>query len=219
LPDVERILLAIMSPRNEVFQAAAPFDTYSDAKEPLIATGNSDADAEKEDQGLEERALSSFRLSSLLLGLLIGFFFQFSALGASSLAMGNGLVGVGKDFVMKSTIDIVGFSLLWNLFTLTTLVLILVFIRNLVTIAYSAAGGRSKEFLQDMIWQLQCHFGVGTVAGVCLAWAIMDLMLCSLAIMVLVLYWYKVTMASASTNSKPSSNSPSRAEQTTKMIV
>jgi hypothetical protein len=215
LPDVVRILLAIMSPRNEVFQAAAPFDTYSDAKELLIATS---ADAEKEDQGLDEKALSSFKRSSLVLGLLIGFFFQFSALGANCLAMGNGWVGGGKDFVMKSTIDIVGFSFLWNLFTLTTLVLILVFIRNLVTIAYLAAGGRSEELLDDMVWQLQCHFGVGTVAGVCLAWTIMDLILCSLAIMVVVLYWYKVTMASA-THSKPSSTRPSTAEQTPSMMI
>ena len=57
------------------------------------------------------------------------------------------------------------------------------------------------------------------LADVCLAWAIMDLMLCSLAMMVVVLIWYKVTMASASTNSQPSSNRPSTAEQTTKMIV
>jgi hypothetical protein len=192
LPDVVRVLLAIMSHRNEVFQAAALFDTYSDLKEPLIATG-ADADAEKEDQGLEERALSSFRLSSLSLGLLIGFFFQLSALGASSLAMGNWWVIGGKDFVIKSNIDFVGFSILWILFTLTTLILIFVFIGNLVTIAYSAVGGRSNELLDDMIWELQYHFGVGTVVGVCLAWAITDLMLCSLAIMVAVFCWYKVT--------------------------
>jgi hypothetical protein len=217
LPDVVRILLAIMSPRNEVFQAAAVFDTYSDVKEPLIATG-ADADAEKEDQGPEGRALSSFRVSSLFLGLLIGFFFQFSALGAGSMAMGNWWLIGGKDFAVKSTIDYVGFSILWILFTLTTLILILVFIGNLVTIAYSAVGGRSKELLDDMIWELHCHFGVGTVAGVCLAWAITDLMLCSLAILVAVLCWYKVTMASV-TKSKPSSTRPSTAEQTTKMIV
>jgi hypothetical protein len=206
-----------MSPRNKVLQTATPFDTYSDAKEPLIApTG---ADAEKEDQGLEERALYSFKLSSLLLGLLLSYFFHFSALGASCLVMGNGSVGGGKDLVIKSTIDIVGFSIL------TMLVPILLLIRNLaVTIAYSAVGGRSKELLQDMIWQLQCDFGVGTVAGACLAWTIMGimdpLMLCSLAIMVVVLYWYKVTMASAgATHSKPLSTRPSTAEQTTMMIV
>jgi hypothetical protein len=211
------VFFAIMSTRNGVLQAAAPFDTYSDAKEPLIAA--SADDSEKEDQGLEERAISSFKISSLLLGLLISFFFHFSALGASCLAMGNGWVDV------KSTINIVRFSLLSNLFTLTTLVLMLLFIRHLaVTIAYSAVGGgRSKESLQDMIWQLQFHFGVGTVAGACLAWTVLDpLTLCSLAIMVgVVLYWYKATMlASAATHhSKPSSTRPSTAKQTTMMIV
>jgi hypothetical protein len=151
-----------------------------------------------------------FHLQALFsaLGIANPFFIHFFVLGAGCLAMGNGWVGGGKHLVIKSTIDIVGFGILWvaNLFKLTTLVLILVFIRNLVTIAYSAAvGGHSKELLQDMVWQLQCHFGAGAVAGACLAWTIlgtiMDIMvpliLCSLAIMVVVLCWYKMTMAHA----------------------
>jgi hypothetical protein len=159
----------------------------------LIATG---ADAEKEDQGLEERALSSFKLPSLLLGLLLSFLFQFSVQGASCLARGNGWLGMDKDIVIKSIINIVGFGILVRLFFFTTLFLIVESIRNLVTIAYSAVGGHSKELLDDMVWQLQCHFAVGAVAGVCLAWTIMgtilDIMdpltLCSLTIMMVVLY-------------------------------
>jgi hypothetical protein len=88
-----------MSPRHEVFQAVPFNGATSDAKEPLIASG----DAEEEDSGLEERDLCSIKLSSLLLGLLVGFCFQFStALGVPVLVI---------YFAMKSTYAFV-FSLL-----------------------------------------------------------------------------------------------------------
>jgi hypothetical protein len=183
-----------MSPRNEVFQAV-PFDATSDAKEPLIATG----DAGEEGQGLEKRDLSSFKLSSLLLGLLVGFFFQFSTIYC-----------VMKS---KSKTDVILFSLLWSLFASATPVLMLVFIRNL---------GCSEELLEDMILQLECHFGVGVLAGICLACTIMDVLLGTrthvvaypLVTMVVAFIWCKVTMMASATDSKPSSTRRSTAEQT-----
>jgi hypothetical protein len=93
-----------MCPRNEVLQAV-PFDTTSDAREPLIATSDareplvattSDArepliatssDTEEEDQGLEERALSSFKILFSTLGVGSGFFIPIFTLGANSLVM------------------------------------------------------------------------------------------------------------------------------------
>ena len=63
-----------MSPRSEVF-VAIPFDgATSDAKQPLIASG----DAGEGDQGLEERDLSSFKLQALFsaLGIACGFLFS-----------------------------------------------------------------------------------------------------------------------------------------------
>jgi hypothetical protein len=188
-----------MSPRNEVFQAV-PFDgATSDAKEPLIATG----DAEEEDQGLEERALWSFKLSSLLLGLLAGFFFEFStALGVPVLV---------TYFEVKSTTNVIVFILLWNLFTaVAPFVFILVFIRN---------WGHSEALREDM--------RVGVYAGICLAYILVDVILGNPAhvveytftfvSMVAVFIWYKVMMASPATDtSKPSSTrSVSTAEQTT----
>jgi hypothetical protein len=195
-----------MSPRNEVFQAI-PFDAPSDFSKPLIAAG----DAEEEDQGLDEKALSSFKFSSLLLGLLVGFFIQFSTLGAECLAIW------GKDFVLKSDTDIAVFSLLWSLFTSAMPVLILGFIRNLVTITYSAGRG-SEELLENIMLQLECRFGVGILGGFCLAWTITDILLgvrarfayCLVAIVV-ALFWYKCMMASA-TYSKQSSSRISKAE-------
>jgi hypothetical protein len=106
------------------------------------------------------------------------------------------------------------------------LFLLLEFIRNLVTITFSAVGGSSEELLDDMILQLQCHFGVGALAVICLACIVMDVLLCmrvhvveyTFAIMAaFVFIWYKAKTASA-TDSKPSSTRRSTAEQTM-MIV
>jgi hypothetical protein len=129
------VLLATMSPGNEVLQAV-PFDATSDAKEPLIATG----DAEEEDHGIEERDLCSLKLSFLLLGLIVGVFIQFSTLGANCLAIYFGMKSTTASFI----------SLLWSLFTVAPLFLILEFIRTL---------GRSEESLEDMTVQLLCQFG------------------------------------------------------------
>jgi hypothetical protein len=183
------------SPRNEVFQAV-PFDATSDAKEPLIATG----DAEEEDQGIEERDLSSLKLSCLLMGLSVGVFIQFSTLMANCLAFD---VDMQSDDGMQSTTASF-FSLLWTLFTSALPFLII-----------------SEGLLEDMILQFEYQFGVGVLAGICLTWTIVDVILSThlhlvgnpFASMVFAFIWYKVTMASA-TDSKPSSTRRSTAEQT-----
>jgi hypothetical protein len=199
-----------MSPRNEVFQAIPFDDASSDASEPLIAAG----DTEEEDHQLEEKVFSRFKLSSLLLGLFVGFFIQFSTLGANCLAIW------GKDYIIKSKTDIFVFSLLWSLFTSAMPVVILVFIRNLVTITYSTAGGRSKDLLEDMVLHMECRFGMGALFGFCLAWTMTDVLLgmraqvvYSLVILVVAVFWYKMMMGLA-TDSKPSSSRRSTAEQT-----
>jgi hypothetical protein len=66
----QNILLAIMSPRSNGFQAIS-FDggiSY-EANEPLIV-GNAE---EEEEHRLEEKAIPRFKLSALLFGLLAGF--------------------------------------------------------------------------------------------------------------------------------------------------
>ena len=202
------ILLAMMSPRNEVFQAV-PFDgANSDAKEPLIATGDTEEEEEKGHR-LEEEAISRFKLSSsaLLLGLLVG---SFIALGVDCMA---------SHFVMKSNTDVIVVTLLCSLFTvLPPFILIWKFIPYLVTITYSAVGGSSKEPFEDTVLQLQCSSCVGVLTGICLVSIIMDVpgvhvAVSPFAIMVYAFIWYKEAMASA-TDSKPSSTRRSAAQRT-----
>jgi hypothetical protein len=87
-----------MSPRNEVFQAI-PFDASSDVNGTLIAVGDAE---EEEDHRLQEKVFSRFKFSSLFLGLLVGFFYQFSTLGMKFLV----ITIWGEDVVAKSKTDI-----------------------------------------------------------------------------------------------------------------
>jgi uncharacterized protein with PQ loop repeat len=182
------IPLAIMS----VFQAI-PFDASYNANEPLIAHG----DAEEEDHGLEEKALSRFKSSSLLLGFIVGSFMQFSLLGANLI----GIILWGKDVVNKSkTSDIIAFSLLWSYFTAAMAIAMLGFLRNLVTITYSAVPGRSKDLLEEMLLHMECRFGMGALLGVCGAWTMTYVLLdmraqivnSLLVTLMVVLFWFKI---------------------------
>jgi hypothetical protein len=191
-----------MSPHTEVYQAI-PFEASYEANEPLIAAGDAEED---EDHTLEEKAFSRFKFSALLLGLLVGFFIQFSTLGANFLV----ITLWGEDVVTKSKTDIVVFSLLWSFFTSAMAIVILGFLRNLVTITYSAVGGRSADLLEEMVLHMECRFVVGALVGVCLAWTMTDVLLgmraqivYSLVTLVVALVWCKIMMICFATDSKP----------------
>jgi hypothetical protein len=189
-----------MSPHTEVFHAI-PLDASYEANEPLIAAGDAE---EEEDQRIEEKAFSRFKFSALLLGLLIGFFIQFSTLGANFLV----ITLWGEDVVTKSKSDIIIFSLLWSFFTSAMAIVILGFLRNLVTITYSAIGGRSADLLEEMVLHMECRFVVGALVGVCLAWTMTDVLLgmraqivYSLVTLVVALVWCKIMMICFATDS------------------
>jgi hypothetical protein len=173
---------AVMSPCNEVFQAI-PFDASSDANEPLIAAG----DAEEEDHRLEEKAFfSRFKLFSLLLGLLVGFYFQLAFFFVETIS--------GKDVATKSTTDIVAVSLIWTLLSLVMVFVVWEFLRN--TMNYSAAGGRSKDL------HMVCRFSVGALVGIYSAWIMtavlmgtrVQIVYSSAVSLVVALLWYEITM-------------------------
>jgi hypothetical protein len=153
-----------MYPCNEVFQAT-PFDASSN--EPLIAAG----DAE-EDRRLEEKVFSRFQFSSLLLGLLVGFFIQLSTVGASFLVIWGEVV-----ISSKSKTDIAVFSLLWSFFTSAMPIVILGFLRDLVAITYSTVRGHSNDLLEDMVSHMECRFGAGILVGFFLALTLTDVVL------------------------------------------
>jgi hypothetical protein len=175
-----------MSHRNEVFQAI-PFEASSDVNEPLIAAGDAE---EEEDRRLQEKVVSRFKFSSLLLGLLVGFFCQFFALEV------NGLVITiwGEDAASQSvSVFFVVF------FFLAISYVILGFLRNWVAITYSAIGGRSKDFPEEMVLLIEDHYDTGALVGIGLVWAMTAVRLglraqtvYSLVALLVALFWCKV---------------------------
>jgi hypothetical protein len=157
-----------MSPRNEVFQTI-PFDASSDVNEPLIATGA----AEEEDHRLQEKALSRFKFSYLLLGLLVGFLDQFSILGVTFLVI---TIWGANDVTMSTTVIFV-ISLLCSCFFSIITFIIFGFLRNLVATFYSGIGGRSKDMLEEIVFYMELGFVVGALVGFSLAWPMMAVLL------------------------------------------
>jgi hypothetical protein len=201
--------------RNEVFQAI-PFDASSDVNEALIAAG----DAEEADHRLEEKALFRFKLSSLFLGLLVGFFGHFFILVGTVLF----ITISGEDVVTKCKIDIfVCFGLLCSFFFWASASVISRFLRNLVATTYSAIGGRSKDLLEEMVLDMRCGFVLGILVGLSLAWKMEAVLLGTRAqtvysyvtVLVVAFFWCKIMMMYFATHIKPSSSRRSTAEQTT----
>ncbi len=90
--------------------------------------------------------------------------------------------------------------------------MILVFLRNLVAITYSAIGGRSKKLLDVMVLHMEYGFVVGTLVG--LFWTMAAVVLGTRAqtvyslvtLPVGTLFWRKIMIMYFTTNIKPSSS-------------
>jgi len=177
-----------MASRKEILHAVAIFNPRTVSSENLI---------EKEDYQLDERVFGRFKFSSMILGLFIGFFIQFSTLGANFLV----ITIWGEAVITKSKRDIVIFSLLWSFFTSAMAIVILGFLRNVVSISFHAIRRQSEDLLDDMILHMECRFVIGALVGVCLAWTMTDILLgmkaqilYSLITLVVALFWCRVMM-------------------------
>jgi hypothetical protein len=212
----QNVLLATMSPRYNGFQAIS-FDggTSYEANEPLIVAAG-DTEEEQEDRRLEKKTFSRLKFSALLLGLLAGFFIHFSILETNLWV----ITIWDEDLVTKSKTNFVVFSLLWSFFFSAVMAIInLRFLNSMVTITYSAAGGRSKDVLEEMVWRMECLFGAGfciasTMTGV--LWGMRTQTEFSLLMLVVALVWCKIVVMCFTTDadSKPESSRRSTAEET-----
>jgi len=136
---------------------------------PLLEQPPRPSKAQKEEKE-EENQHSNVKTSSLLLGLMVGFFLQISTLGANYLA----ITLWGKDVMNTSkAADYYLFSLLWCLFLTCMALAILAFLRNLIIQAPSNNNNiTSSDYNLDTI--IFCRFVVGALMGVCSAWAATD---------------------------------------------
>jgi hypothetical protein len=196
-----------MSSRSEVFQAIPLDGSYDDAKnEPLLARPQKKTD--ESSRRLDDILLARFKLSALLMGVLVGFFIQFSTLGANFLVINIW----GEDILNKSRNDIVCFSLIWSFFTSAMAILVLAFLRNIVSIAYVSVMQKSQAMVEEMVLHLECRFVVGALIGVCTAWTITDALMgmqaqivYSMATLGVALMWCRIMMSCVGNNSRVSS--------------
>jgi hypothetical protein len=192
----------VMSPRNDVDQAILS-DVFSETSEPLIAAAGDAGAEEEEDHRLKNSCLlfSRLKLSMLLLGLLLGFFLDFSVLETKMAVV---VFFWDENHVTKSKTIFVVFSLFCGFFGVATLISSLRFLRKLVTINYRAARGCSKDLLEVIVLHVEYCFCVGN----CLAWTMTGVMWgmptqtgLALAMLVVVLFGYKIEMMPSSRQS------------------
>jgi hypothetical protein len=165
---------------------------------------------------LNAKLFNSFKTFCLMIGLMVGFFIQCSTLGANFLV----ITIWGDDIVHKSGQDIIVFSILWSVFTSVMAIVILGFLRNLVTVTYNAVSSEDDRNLENMVLHMECRFVVGALVGVCMAWTITDILLgmkaqvvYSLVTLVVALLWCRL-MTSSFTIEEPEKRISNRASDT-----
>jgi len=130
-----------------------------------------------------------FQSSSLALGTVVGFFIQFSSLGANFLLTVLYDAGDGEPSHVSRTVilsvsdtqrnEMLFFSLAWSFATSSMGVLILILLRNLVLLAWSNVRRETclGKTLEQLLWYMECFFATGALLGVNAAWVVTDSLL------------------------------------------
>ena len=108
-----------------------------------------------------------FKSSSFVLGIVVGFFIQFSTLGANYLA----LTLMGEAILNVTQRELIIFSLIWSLLTSTMAIIVLAFLRKIIFTSYLG------KDIEDIVLHMECRYVVGALIGVCTAWAATDVAL------------------------------------------
>ncbi|CAB9522940.1 expressed unknown protein [Seminavis robusta] len=149
-------------------------------------------------------ASRNFKISSVSVGLLIGFLVQEATLAANVVI----LEVWGNEFAHTSRKEIVLFSLLWSFVTSAIAIILLGFLRSLITAFYQTLpmDGRTQQQTENihknMLESLEVLFVVGALIGVSFAWVITDLFLgmqpqinFSIITLGLALLWCKIVVS------------------------
>lgn len=155
--------------------------------EPLLASSSSSSDAHNEKL---HKMMKSFRSACLCLGFVVGLFVQLSTLGANFIAI---MMLGSHSILQKSHTDIVEFSLLWSIFSSCLAVIILSYLRNIITTLFLHHGGRNvqeqeedddeeddedeEDALDELLSYVENRFVTGALLGVCVAWTVTDVLL------------------------------------------
>jgi hypothetical protein len=160
--------------RKQELCAAIPMDL----QEPLLEKSNEKSTKvhgqDEEDPSLAvvgSPVLANIESCSFLLGLMIAFFIESSALSAHILVLA--LFGDDADRGMVSL-----FSFTWSVLTSVLLFITFGFMRVLaVRHMYCLSGADPSEENETIIWHIECRFGLGTLLGINSASTLMGLFL------------------------------------------
>ena len=172
---------ATMTTRHEPNTMDEEADSYSPSR-PLMSDEMEDEDDEDAPFMLD---LKLVKYETLVLGILIGFYIQFSSLGANFL-LNDYKSDASATYLLLWAIDIpqdhksaLVFSFFWSMVTSGMGICLLLIVRSLVKAAYKSRmqDVSSAALLQDVILQLEGGFAVGALVGVNVSWIMTDLML------------------------------------------
>lgn len=144
----------------------------------------------------------TFNVCCLSVGLLIGFLVQEATLAANVVI----LEVWGDEFAYTSRTQIILFSLAWSFVTSALAIVMLAFLRTLLTNFFQSLPVESRAFAEtihnNMIENLEVLFVVGALVGVSLAWVVTDLFLgmkpqvnISLITLAMALIWCRAVMS------------------------
>jgi F0F1-type ATP synthase assembly protein I len=155
------------------------------------------------------KSTKKFNMCCLIVGLLIGFLVQEATLAANVVI----LEVWGEEFAHSSRSQIILFSLAWSFVTSALAIIMLGFLRALVSNFYLSlpAEARSSEHAEnlhnDMVENLEVLFVIGALVGVSLAWVVTDMFLgmkpqvnISLVTLGMALLWCRAVMSCRSRN-------------------
>lgn len=116
----------------------------------------------------ERQLLISIKINSVIVGLLLGLFIQFSTLGANFLVTSYTFNTASQNDDADSTeFNILAFNMIWSFFASFLGVLFMLIMRCLFSTMYqdSASNIRNTHLLH-----MECFLSAGALIGVCLAW-------------------------------------------------
>jgi hypothetical protein len=164
-----------MFARKQTLCAAIPMDPPSQClQEPLLEKSVSEKSTkmhQHEEMSLVvdgSPVLANIQFYSFLLGLMIGFFTESSALSAQVLIS----AAFGDDADMVTLL-----SIIFSCFASLTPFITLGFTRALVGLLYFLSSDPPEESKMIIIWHIECRIGLGTLIGVCSASLLMDSLL------------------------------------------
>jgi hypothetical protein len=166
----------------------------------------------KNDDAVDMPLVGAFKTHAMIIGVLVGFFVQFSTLGANFLVIAmweNNLHARSNTEIIipRTKLEIIILSLLWSTFTSFLAIMTLGFLRSVITIVFQATiapqrrGPAADAMLDEVILQLEYRYVVGALVGVCLAWTVTDFILgmsieilFSFITLIISLLWCKLMM-------------------------